>query len=48
MDTYDRLIYQSSHRLIMMPFDKVLGQFIFSKHDRLMFDSSEEQTNTHR
>lgn len=44
LDTYDRLLYQSSHRLIMMPFDKVFGQFIFTKHDRLIFDSSEEQS----
>jgi hypothetical protein len=38
IDTYDRLLNENSHRLIMMPFDKVLGQFVFNKHDRMLFD----------
>jgi hypothetical protein len=30
IDTYDKLLNESSHRLIMMPCGKVLGQFVIN------------------
>lgn len=38
MDTYDRIIYEKSHQVVIMPFDKVMGQFTLQEHHKLLFE----------